>query len=98
MGRHKDDGAPPGGRHEHDVPDLASRGPDGVPVIPMSAHVRLSAPESNGGIRILRRGYSSTDGADPATGEIDAGLFSICFARDPHRQFLPNGCSPTRTR
>jgi deferrochelatase/peroxidase EfeB len=88
IGRHKDNGAPLGGRDEHDVPDLAARGPDGVPVIPMSAHVRVSAPESNGGIRILRRGYSFTDGADPATGEIDAGLFFICFARDPHRQFV----------
>lgn len=88
VGRHKDNGAPLGGRDEHDVPDLAARGPDGMPVIPMSAHVRVSAPESNGGIRILRRGYSFTDGADPATGEIDAGLFFICFARDPHRQFV----------
>lgn len=88
IGRRKDDGAPLGGRHERDVPDLAAHGPDGMPVIPMSAHVRVAAPESNGGIRILRRGYSFTDGADPATGEIDAGLFFICFARDPHRQFV----------
>jgi deferrochelatase/peroxidase EfeB len=88
VGRHKNDGAPLGGRREHDEPDLAARGPDGMPVIPMSAHVRVSAPESNGGIRILRRGYSFTDGADPATGEIDAGLFFICFARSPQRQFV----------
>ena len=38
-------------------------------------------------MRILRRGYSYTDGIDPATGELDAGLFFICFQRDPHAQF-----------
>ena len=28
------------------------------------AHVRLAHPDSNGGARILRRGYSFTDGTD----------------------------------
>lgn len=87
IGRHKDSGAPLGGTRERDLPDLAARRADGMPVIPMSAHVRVSAPESNDGIRILRRGYSFADGADPATGRIDAGLFFICFQRDPGRQF-----------
>jgi deferrochelatase/peroxidase EfeB len=89
IGRHKDSGAPLGGHGEHDTPDLDAVGRDGFPVIPMSAHIRVSAPETNRGIRILRRGYSFTDGIDPASGEIDAGLFFICFVRDPHRQFVP---------
>jgi deferrochelatase/peroxidase EfeB len=37
----------------------------------------------------LRRGYSFTDGIDPATGELDAGLFFICFQRDPRSGFVP---------
>ena len=39
-------------------------------------------------MRILRRGYSFTDGIDPATGQLDAGLFFIAFQRDPHAQFV----------
>jgi len=37
-------------------------------VIPADAHIRLAAHENNGGLRILRRGYSFTDGID-ATGK-----------------------------
>jgi deferrochelatase/peroxidase EfeB len=53
----------------------------------MDAHIRLAAPAAHGGARILRRGYSFTDGAD-RYGELDAGLFFICFQRDPQRQFV----------
>ena len=49
----------------------------------------MSAPSENDGIRILRRGYSFSDGVDPATGELDAGLFFICYQRDPRKQFIP---------
>jgi deferrochelatase/peroxidase EfeB len=38
-------------------------------------------------VRILRRGYNYTDGIDAMTGELDAGLFFVCFQRDPHAQF-----------
>ena len=38
--------------------------------------------------RILRRGYSFTDGVDERLGELDAGLFFICFQRDPETQFV----------
>jgi deferrochelatase/peroxidase EfeB len=86
IGRHKVSGAPLGGVHEHDTVDLRARGADG-PVVPQDAHIRLAAPATNAGTRILRRGYSYTDGADPRTGELDAGLFFVCFQRDPHRQF-----------
>jgi deferrochelatase/peroxidase EfeB len=87
IGRRKADGAPLGGRAEHDRVDLAARGPDGGPAVPADAHIRLAAPASNGGERILRRGYSFTDGFDPELGQLDAGLFFIAFQRDAHRQF-----------
>ena len=49
----------------------------------------LAAPSTNDGVSILRRGYSFTDGIDPVTGQLDAGLFFICFQRDPRTQFVP---------
>lgn len=87
FGRFKTSGAPLTGKAEFDPPDFAAtRGGD--PVIPTRAHIRLAAPENNGGIRILRRGYSYTDGVDPDTGLLDAGLFFICFQKNPQRQFV----------
>jgi deferrochelatase/peroxidase EfeB len=38
---------------------------------------------------ILRRGYSFTDGIDPTTGLLDAGLFFIAYQKDPRKQFVP---------
>lgn len=87
IGRYKVSGAPLTGTEEHDPLDLDRRGPDGEPVIPLNAHVRLAAPSSNRGQAILRRGYSFTDGVDLTIGELDAGLFFIAYQRDPHRQF-----------
>jgi deferrochelatase/peroxidase EfeB len=89
IGREKVSGAPLGGRSEHDVPALGERDASGAPVIPADAHIRLAAPSANNGIRILRRGYSFSDGVDTATGELDAGLFFIAYQRDPRRQFVP---------
>jgi deferrochelatase/peroxidase EfeB len=89
IGRFKESGAPLTGTHEHDRPNMRARTASGRPVIPLDAHIRLAAPASNSGIRILRRGYSYTDGIDPASGKLDAGLFFICFQRDPHSQFVP---------
>ncbi|XYJ24237.1 Dyp-type peroxidase [Bacillus velezensis] len=39
--------------------------------------------------QILRRAFSYTDGIDPKTGYVDAGLLFICFQKDPDRQFVP---------
>jgi deferrochelatase/peroxidase EfeB len=83
IGREKYSGAPLTGRDEFDVPDFAANGPDGARVIPDDAHIRLAAFENNDGLRILRRGYSFTDGIDPCTGDLDAGLFFISYQRDP---------------
>ena len=51
-------------------------------MIARDAHIRLSSGDALG-TRILRRGYSFTDGFDEVTGQLDAGLFFICFQRDP---------------
>lgn len=88
IGRDKYRGAPLGGSDEFEPLDLeAERG--GRPVIPVDAHVRLASAAANRGERILRRGYSFTDGVDESLGELEAGLFFICFQRDPRRQFVP---------
>ena len=88
FGRHKYSGAPLTGTAESDTPDFAAKGPSGEPVIPAGAHIRLAAPENNGGVRILRRGYSYTDGIVAASGELDAGLFFIAYQKDPRTQFV----------
>jgi deferrochelatase/peroxidase EfeB len=80
IGRVKTSGAPLGGRLENEMVELAK--------LPADAHIRLAAPGTNGGERILRRGYSFTDGMDADLGQLDAGLFFICFQRDPQRQFV----------
>ena len=89
IGRVKARGAPLGADHESDAVDLSALGPDGQPLIPTDAHIRVAAPSSNRGQAILRRGYSFVDGVDPDSGEVDAGLFFICFQRDPRKQFIP---------
>jgi len=89
FGRVKDSGAPIGSADERDEVDLDATGPDGNPLIPADAHIRLAGPAANGGERILRRGYSFTDGFDFTRGQLDVGLFFICFQKDPRRQFVP---------
>ncbi len=80
FGRSKGEGAPVGEEKERDKPVLSRMKPD--------AHVRLAHPDSNGGARILRRGYSFTDGSD-GLGRLEAGLFFIAFQRDPRKGFIP---------
>jgi deferrochelatase/peroxidase EfeB len=89
FGRTKDSGAPLTGKSEFDTVDLGAKGPSGQPVIALDSHIRLAAPVTNGGQKILRRGYSYTDGTDPETGALDAGLFFIAYQQDPRKQFIP---------
>jgi deferrochelatase/peroxidase EfeB len=84
VGRHKATGAPLGGRLEHDQPDLAAGSS-----VPPGAHIRLAAPKTNKGQRLLRRSYSFVDAVESESGQYDAGLFFVCFQRDPARQFVP---------
>jgi len=83
FGRAKYTGAPLTGKGEFDVPDFAAKAPDGTTTIADDAHIRLAAFENNDGLRILRRGYSFTDGIDERTGDLDAGLFFIAYMKDP---------------
>ena len=89
IGRVKDTGAPLGEKNEFDTVNLAAKTKNGEPVIPPDAHIRLASPDSHGGEKILRRGYSFTDGNDPSTGQLEAGLFFICYQKDPRKQFVP---------
>lgn len=86
FGRHKLSGAPLGQRHEFDPIDLNAI-THGRLAISRFAHVRLTSPEYNNGQRILRRGYSYTDGI--SAGAAGAGQLFICFQRDPRVQFIP---------
>jgi deferrochelatase/peroxidase EfeB len=86
IGRRKESGAPLTGRQERDDVDLAAVDVDGLPLIPPNAHVRVSAPGSNGGARILRRSYSFVD---RGVGRLAAGLLFLAFQRDPRSQFVP---------
>jgi deferrochelatase/peroxidase EfeB len=87
IGRSKYHGAPLGGHEEFEPLDLDAER-DGQPLIPVDAHVRLASSTANDGERILRRGYSFTDGVDERLGELEAGLFFVCFQRDPEKQFV----------
>jgi deferrochelatase/peroxidase EfeB len=87
FGRDKSSGAPLTGGDEFTPLDFAATGADGEKVIATLAHTRLASPEENRGIRILRRGYNYTDGQDPVTGKLSAGLFFIAYQKDPHTQF-----------
>ena len=98
IGRKKYSGAPLGGKRERDPLDLDALDKDGNPVIPESAHVRLAAAATNGGAQILRRPYSYNDGVDFTAErwppwrqgmEYDAGLFFLCYQRDPRTGFVP---------
>jgi len=87
IGRQKYSGAPLGEENEFDpLPLKELNGTE--PVIPMNAHVRLASAQENDGVRILRRGYSFTDGVDQSLGELEAGLFFIAFQKDPEKQFV----------
>ncbi len=87
IGRHKYSGAPIGKKDEFDAVDLGAEDETGEPLISADAHVRLARQRDEE--KILRRGYSFTDGFDAERGQLDAGLFFISFQRDPHKQFVP---------
>ena len=60
---------------------------------PVIARTRTSGwrpAETNGGQKILRRGYSYTDGTDPTTGQLDAGLFFIALPEGPAPAVRPD--------
>ncbi|MCU1404098.1 MAG: efeB [Glaciihabitans sp.] len=88
VGRTKGVGAPLSGGTEFTAPDFAATGRADEPLISDSSHVKLAHPSSNGGATLLRRGYNFVDGNDDL-GRLNAGLFFLCFQRDPRTQFVP---------
>jgi deferrochelatase/peroxidase EfeB len=88
VGRTKGEGAPLSGGTEFTEPDFEALGREDKPLIDASSHVRLAHPTNNGGATLLRRGYNFVDGNDDL-GRLNAGLFFICFQRDPRDQFVP---------
>lgn len=94
-GRTKASGAPLSGGEEHTEPDFARTGRGDAPLIDPASHVALAHPSANGGARMLRRGYNYTDGSD-GLGRLDAGLFFLCYVRDPAAQYIPLQASLAR--
>jgi deferrochelatase/peroxidase EfeB len=88
IGRTKAEGAPLSGGTESTEPDFGATGAGGAPLIAADSHVRLAHPSLHGGARMLRRGYTFTDGND-RLGRLDAGLFFAAFVRDPRTGFIP---------
>jgi deferrochelatase/peroxidase EfeB len=83
IGRAKVTGAPLTGGEEFTNPHFSQKNDQGQLVIPANAHIRLASHEENDGTRLLRRGYSFTDGIDPVRGTLLGGLFFIAFAKNP---------------
>ena len=97
FGRHKATGAPIGKDSEHAPLDLEATDKDGNYIIAENAHVRLATAATNEGAQILRRPYSYNDGVNFTAErwppwrqgiEYDAGLFFICYQRDPRTGFI----------
>jgi deferrochelatase/peroxidase EfeB len=98
IGRHKVSGAPLGKSGENDEPDLDATHPDGSPMIPAGAHVRVASPQENWGQMLLRRSYAYTGGTEtfgrsPQSSQrgsaLDAGLFFCAYQRNPRLAFIP---------
>ena len=87
IGRVKGSGGPLSGGDEFATLDFKARRSGGEPVIDEQSHVRLAHADFNGGAKLLRRGYNYVDGSD-GLGRLAAGLFFICYQRDPREQFV----------
>jgi deferrochelatase/peroxidase EfeB len=98
IGRQKLNGAPLGASSEFSGLDLDAANASGSYVIPQTAHVRLAAPQANGGAVILRRAFSYNNGTTQFTErwppwrqalEYDAGLLFLGYQQDPRTAFVP---------
>ncbi|MFU8875477.1 Dyp-type peroxidase [Micromonospora sp. SL4-19] len=87
IGRRLDTGAPLTGTAEHDRPDFAATGPDGLTVIPDFSHLTRSHVTDDRHM-ILRRPYNY-DGTPTAEGHADSGLIFASYQADITHQFLP---------
>ena len=84
-------GAPLGRTHEHDAVDFAAkdrrRAAGRSRPTPTSRLANQDRPTTAS--ILLRRGYNFTDGIDPQTGQLDAGLFFLAYQRDPRTAVRP---------
>ncbi|MCQ2009826.1 iron uptake transporter deferrochelatase/peroxidase subunit [Sporolactobacillus sp. STSJ-5] len=78
FGRKKDSGAAFGRTHEKEPVIMSKQ--------PVNSHVRLA---HGTGKQIFRRAYSYTNGIQPTTGNLDAGLLFIAFQNKPQDSFIP---------
>lgn len=86
VGRDKGEGAPLSGGTEFTAVDFHKK-QHGVPLVAEDSHVSLAHPDHNKGAQLLRRGYNFVDGNDQL-GRLNAGLFFLCYQRDPEAQFV----------
>ncbi|WP_049567490.1 iron uptake transporter deferrochelatase/peroxidase subunit [Streptomyces sp. SBT349] len=87
IGRRKSDGAPLTGGEETTPVDLDATNGDGSAVVAADAHIRVTAPDTNGGAAMLRRPFSYHDGFRE-DGAPDAGLLFLAWQADPSRGFV----------
>jgi dye decolorizing peroxidase len=87
MGRNLHNGAPLTGTKEFDMPDLAAKNDNGMPVIASFAHVRR-AKTDNPQEKFLRRPLNYEDGLLP-DGEPNAGLIFAAYMANSQKQFVP---------
>jgi deferrochelatase/peroxidase EfeB len=66
---------------------IGRRRASGATIAAPNSHVSVARGRRHE--RILRRSYSIADGLDRQFGELEAGLFFVCFQQDPGRQFVP---------
>ena len=81
IGRTLDTGAPLTGGDEFTPADFAATNALGLPVIPITAHIRR-AHSADAGERIYRRAMNYDDGSD-------VGLLFGCYQVNPLHQFVP---------
>jgi deferrochelatase/peroxidase EfeB len=86
FGRHRNTGAPLGETDEFAPLDPNKKDASGKRMIPQTAHAGIA--HGDGSVKLLRRSYSYSGGLDSQTGQLDAGLFFICYQRDPRQQFI----------
>jgi deferrochelatase/peroxidase EfeB len=86
IGRDKTTGAPLGQPDEADIPAYATD--TSSTAVPVDAHIRLARPHTAAteDQRILRRGFSFSNGFD-AAGQLDQGLLFIAYQQDVERGF-----------
>jgi len=88
VGRTKAEGAPLSGGTEFSPLNFELKGRGDEPLVAPDAHVRLVHPDTNNGVKMLRRGYNFVDGSN-GLGRLDAGLFFIAYVCDPRTHFTP---------